>query len=132
MELIIVRDGHVFARATDDSAEQHFYELRTVSDADMPEYPVESAGKGKRYELDYLDGVLQWVKKDRPLTVSERMDVMQSQIDEILYPAWVQPTGVHDAYAKGARVLHNNKKWISTTDANVWEPGVYGWQEAEA
>lgn len=42
---------------------------------------------------------------------------------------WVQPTGAHDAYAKGDRVRHSGKVWESTVDANVWEPGVYGWQE---
>lgn len=47
------------------------------------------------------------------------------------YPEWVQPTGAHDAYAKGAKVKHNGKKWISTADANVWEPGVHGWEEIE-
>lgn len=45
------------------------------------------------------------------------------------YPEWVQPTGAHDAYAKDAKVTHNDKKWISTIDANVWEPGVSGWDE---
>ena len=45
------------------------------------------------------------------------------------YPEWVQPTGAHDAYAKGAKVSHNGKKWVSTADANVWEPGVYGWDK---
>ena len=45
------------------------------------------------------------------------------------YPEWVQPTGAHDAYAKGAKVSHNNKHWVSTLDANVWEPGVSGWDE---
>jgi len=43
------------------------------------------------------------------------------------YPEWVQPTGTHDAYALGAIVAHNGQLWISTVDANVWEPGVYGW-----
>ena len=45
------------------------------------------------------------------------------------YPEWVQPAGSHDAYAKGAKVTHNAKKWTSDVDANVWEPGVYGWTE---
>jgi hypothetical protein len=43
--------------------------------------------------------------------------------------AWVQPTGAHDAYPAGARVSHNFKVWVSSVDANVWEPGVYGWTE---
>lgn len=45
------------------------------------------------------------------------------------WPEWVQPTGAHDAYAKDAKVTHNGKKWTSDVDANVWEPGVYGWTE---
>lgn len=45
------------------------------------------------------------------------------------YPEWVQPTGAHDAYAQGAKVSHNGKKWTSNVENNVWEPGVYGWTE---
>lgn len=48
------------------------------------------------------------------------------------WPEWVQPTGAHDAYAKDSKVTHNGKKWISSYDANVWEPGVYGWEEQTA
>jgi hypothetical protein len=43
------------------------------------------------------------------------------------YPAWVQPLGAHDAYRAGDRVAHTGASWISTLDANVWEPGVSGW-----
>ena len=45
------------------------------------------------------------------------------------YPEWVQPTGAHDAYAKGDKVSHLEKHWISDIDANVYEPSVYGWSE---
>lgn len=45
------------------------------------------------------------------------------------FPEWVQPTGATDAYAKGAKVSHNERHWISDIDANVYEPGVYGWYE---
>lgn len=45
------------------------------------------------------------------------------------WPAWSQPVGAHDAYAQGAQVTHNNIKWVSDVDNNVWEPGVYGWTE---
>lgn len=44
-------------------------------------------------------------------------------------PEWKQPTGAQDAYAKGDKVRHNGKIWVSNVDANVWEPGVYGWDE---
>ena len=45
------------------------------------------------------------------------------------WPAWSQPVGAHDAYAKGDKVSHNGKHWTSNVDNNVWEPGVYGWTE---
>ena len=44
-------------------------------------------------------------------------------------PEWVQPTGAHDAYAKGSHVMHNGTEWVSDLDANVWEPGVSGWTQ---
>lgn len=45
------------------------------------------------------------------------------------WPEWKQPAGAHDAYTKGSKVSHLEKHWISTIDANVYEPGVYGWDE---
>ena len=48
----------------------------------------------------------------------------------IEWPEWVQPVGSTDAYAKGAKVSHNGKHWISDVDGNVWEPPTM-WTEAE-
>ena len=48
-------------------------------------------------------------------------------IDE--WPEWIQPTGAHDAYNTGDKVSHNEKRWVSVMDANIYEPGVYGWDE---
>lgn len=45
------------------------------------------------------------------------------------WPEWVQPLGSTDAYPLGAKVSHNEKHWVSEYDANIWEPGVYGWTE---
>lgn len=45
------------------------------------------------------------------------------------WPAWSQPVGAVDTYPLGAKVSHNGKKWVSTAANNVWEPGVYGWEE---
>ena len=45
------------------------------------------------------------------------------------WPEWIQPTGAHDAYDKDAKVSHNGKHWKNTMDANVYETGVYGWEE---
>lgn len=42
---------------------------------------------------------------------------------------WIQPTGASDSYSAGDIVNYNSKTWQSTVDNNVWEPGVYGWEE---
>jgi hypothetical protein len=44
---------------------------------------------------------------------------------------WTQPLGAGDAYHTGDAVSHSGKRWTSDRDGNVWEPGVYGWTEAE-
>lgn len=41
---------------------------------------------------------------------------------------WVQPDSTNP-YMIGDRVLHNGNTWESTVDNNVWEPGVYGWEQ---
>lgn len=50
-------------------------------------------------------------------------------VDE--WPEWVQPTGAHDAYNRGDKVSYNGKRYICTADANVYAPGVYGWEAAD-
>lgn len=50
-------------------------------------------------------------------------------IDPSGIPLWVQPLGATDAYNIGDIVMHNGKKWESSIGNNVWEPGVYGWEE---
>ena len=45
------------------------------------------------------------------------------------WPKWSQPLGATDAYPAGAQVSHADKHWTSSVDNNVWEPGVYGWEE---
>lgn len=48
--------------------------------------------------------------------------------DANVIPEWVQPDSTNP-YMIGDKVAHNNKTWVSTADNNVWEPGVYGWDE---
>lgn len=43
-------------------------------------------------------------------------------------PEWVQPESTNP-YMEGDKVTHNGKTWVSNIDNNVWEPGVYGWDE---
>lgn len=48
--------------------------------------------------------------------------------DENVIPAWEQPDSTNP-YMVGDKVSYNGKSWVSTVDNNVWEPGVYGWDE---
>ena len=50
-------------------------------------------------------------------------------VDE--WPAWVQPTGAHDAYNTGDKVTYNGRRYVCQMDACVWSPTDYpaGWQE---
>lgn len=70
---------------------------------------------------------------------SERMAALEKRVSKLEgnlssggdsgssdWPEWVQPTGAHNAYAKGSQVTHNGEKYVSKIDANVWEPGVLG------
>ena len=46
-----------------------------------------------------------------------------TEIDE-----WKQPDSTNP-YMLGDKVYHVGKLWESIIDFNVWEPGVYGWEE---
>ena len=50
------------------------------------------------------------------------------------YDVWQQPTGGHDAYAKGTRVWYptaDSQLWESLVDGNTWSPDAYpaGWKK---
>lgn len=40
------------------------------------------------------------------------------------FPQWVQPTGAHDSYMKGAKVSDEGKRWVSNKDYNIYKPGL--------
>lgn len=48
--------------------------------------------------------------------------------DENVIPEWEQPDSTN-GYAKGDKVTHKGKTWVSDVDNNLWEPGIYGWIE---
>ena len=50
--------------------------------------------------------------------------------DDNVIPEWQQPDSTNP-YKTGDKVTHNGQTWQSTTDNNVWEPGVYGWEVVE-
>ena len=49
-------------------------------------------------------------------------------------PAWVQPTGAHDAYNTGDKMTYTDgKRYVCQMDGCVWGPDAYpaGWKLAE-
>lgn len=52
-----------------------------------------------------------------------------TSVDE--WPAWVQPTGAHDAYNTGEKVTYGGKHYTSLINGNTWSPAAYpaGWKE---
>lgn len=51
--------------------------------------------------------------------------------EEEEYKEFVQPTGAHDAYNIGDKIIYNAKKYICKTDGCVWSPDAYpsAWEE---
>lgn len=50
------------------------------------------------------------------------------------YPAWVQPTGAHDAYNTGDKMTYTDgKRYVCQMDGCVWGPDAYPacWQLVE-
>ena len=50
------------------------------------------------------------------------------------FPVWKLPTGAQDAYNIGDKVWYPEKNttvYVSTIDANVYAPGIYGWEVVE-
>lgn len=90
--------------------------------------------KGQRVQYDgVLYTVLQahtsqagWTPTDAPSLFAKVLIP-----DPSVVPEWEQPESTNP-YAKGDKVTHNGKTWVSNIDGNVWEPGVYGWTEVAA
>ena len=92
-----------------------------------------------RSGVDYVTGqrvlhnaVLYKVLQDHASQDNWTPDAASSLFAQVLIPdadiisEWVQPESTNP-YAKGDKVTHNGKTWVSDYDNNVWEPGVYGW-----
>ena len=62
---------------------------------------------------------------------SELPALYLSMMPENVIPEWVQPTGGHDAYNTGDKVIYEGKVYESLIDGNTWNPVEYqaGWSE---
>lgn len=81
------------------------------------------------------NGVLYKVLQDHTSQADWTPDAAPSLFAKVLIPdtdvipEWEQPDSTNP-YSAGDKVTHNGKTWVSNIDGNVWEPGVYGWNEA--
>lgn len=98
-------------------------------------YPKWKAGTAyKKGERVLYNDVLYNVLMDHTSQEDWTPDVAPSLFAKVLIPdgnvipEWEQPESINP-YSKGDKVTHNGKTWQSTTDGNVWEPGIYGWEE---
>lgn len=120
MEILILKNNEIYARATAEEGTAADYEMVIVEN--VPEYPKEKPGKGKYWELVYTDGVLSWEEKDRPLTAEERIEQVENRMNALEYPEFVQPTGAHDCYNTGDKFTYNGERYIVLIDGFVWTP----------
>jgi hypothetical protein len=107
-----------------------------LSEAELAEmvniYPLFSAGVTMTpgYFVRYM-GQLYEVIQEHTSQNDWTPDVTPALFNRVMpegvIPEWVQPTGAHDAYDVGAKVIHNGMVWVNDVAANTWEPGVYGW-----
>ena len=114
---------------------------KTLDDATITEHPDlfpkwDENWTGKHGTILQMNGILYRSIHDvgigqntNPAETPSMWTRLGSAGDE--YPEWSQPLGVHDTYSLGTIVQHNSKKYRSTVENNVWEPGVYGWAETE-
>lgn len=96
-------------------------------------YPVAyKAGQIRRYTDGKLYKCLQDHTSQEDWTPPAAVSLWVAVADPAEeWPEWSQPVGAHDAYNRGDKVSHNGQHYTSDVDANVWEPGVYGWTAAE-
>ena len=61
---------------------------------------------------------------------SELPALYLNMMPENVIPEWVQPTGSHDAYNVGDRVIYEGRVYESLIDGNTWSPIDYpqGWK----
>ena len=71
-------------------------------------------------------------------TLAERLDALTARVTAIEagtpaeppaepdeWPAYVQPTGAHDAYGVGDKITYNGQHYVCQMDGCVWSPDAY-------
>lgn len=114
-------------------------QTESMTDEQILEYSdfVEKWEPGKAYDIGKrveYNGTLYKVLQTHTSQSDWTPDAATSLFAKVLLPdvntvrEWEQPDSTNP-YSKGDKVTHNGKTWQSTIDNNVWEPGIYGWEE---
>ena len=89
----------------------------------------ESYEIGKSYQVDDIfkyEGKLYKVIQEHTSQdnwiPSELPALYLSMMPENVIPEWVQPSGAHDAYNTGDKVIFEGKVYESVIDGNTWSP----------
>lgn len=104
-------------------------EIKALSDTEWAAlWPDLLAESGRRQTMASAPGEIQRITEGY---LDARDGEQPPQTEEALadvsaWPAWVQPTGAHDAYTLGRIVAHGGRLWRSEHAANSWEPGARG------
>ncbi|HZJ99511.1 MAG TPA: carbohydrate-binding protein [Tissierellaceae bacterium] len=97
----------------------------------------ESYEIGKSYQTDdifkhenKLYKVIQEHTSQEDWIPSELPALYLSMMPENVIPEWKQPTGSHDSYSIGDKVIFEGDVYESTIDNNTWNPADYpqGWK----
>lgn len=102
----------------------------------FPHYDVDIQYKKDDRFLWTDNGKLYKVLQDHTSAAEWKPDISPSLYVEVtpsgVIPVWRQPLSAVDAYMAGDKVHYPDEEgpiYVSTVDNNVWEPGVYGWEE---
>lgn len=104
-------------------------EIRGMSDEEWGSLWADLLAEfGRRQTMASAPGEIQRITEDylaaRDGTQPE--PTQEALADAAAWPAWVQPTGAHDAYPLGYVVRHEGRLWRSEHAANAWQPGSQG------
>ena len=113
----------------DELTEDELNEMIHIYEPYKPNYPYIKDDRfryeGKLYEVISPHTSLEnWKPNELPALYKE---VMPKQV----IPEWVKPSGSHDAYSKGDKVIFEGDVWVSKIDNNTWSPSEYaeGWEK---
>ena len=113
----------------DELTEDELNDMIHIYDEYQVNYPYIKEDRfhyeGKLYEVIQAHTSLEnWKPNELPALYKE---VMPKQV----VPNWVKPTGSHDAYKIGNKVIFEGHVWVSKIDNNTWSPTEYptGWNK---